>query len=89
VKSVVSKVQLGEADAGIVYRSDLSPAVARYVRVLDIPESANVIASYPIAVLKGGPSSEAAKAFVDLVLSADGQRVLEQRGLLPVAANNP
>ena len=89
VKSVVSKVQLGEADAGIVYRSDLSPAVARYVRVLEIPESANVIASYPIAVLKGGTASEAAKAFVDLVLSADGQRVLEQRGLLPVAANNP
>ena len=63
--------------------------MARHVRVLEIPESANVIPSYPIALHKGGASSEAAKAFVDLVLSADGQRVLEQRGLLPVAANNP
>ena len=89
VKSVVSKVQLGEADAGIVYRSDLSPAVAGYVRVFEVPEGANVIASYPIAQLKASPASDAAKAFIDLVLSADGQRVLEQRGLMPVAANHP
>ena len=89
VKSVVSKVQLGEADAGIVYRSDLSPAVARYLRVFEVPEAANVIASYPIALLKTSPASDAAKAFIDLVLSAEGQRVLEQRGLMPVAASTP
>jgi molybdate transport system substrate-binding protein len=89
VKSVVSKVQLGEADAGLVYRSDITPAVARYVRVFEIPESANVVASYPIATLKDGPTPDAAKAFVDLVLSADGQRVLQQHGLMPVAANTP
>jgi molybdate transport system substrate-binding protein len=89
VKSVVTKVQLGEADAGIVYRSDISPAVARYVRVFEIPEAANVIATYPIAMLKASPDSDAAKAFIDLVLSADGQRVLEQRGLMPIAANSP
>ena len=86
VKSVVSKVQLGEADAGFVYRSDVTPAVARYVRVLEIPEGANVIATYPMALLKDGPAPDAAKAFVDLVLSADGQRVLEQHGLMPIAA---
>lgn len=89
VKSVVSKVQLGEADAGIVYRSDLTPAVTRYVRVVEVPRAANVITAYPIAVLKDSRSPEAAKAFVDLVLSADGQRVLEQRGLMAVASNNP
>ena len=89
VKSVVTKVQLGEADAGVVYRSDLTPAVARYVRVFEIPEGANVVASYPIAMLKDGTSSDAAKAFIDLVLSADGQRVLEQHGLIPLAARNP
>jgi len=89
VKSVVSKVQLGEADAGIVYRSDLSPAVSRYVRVFEIPEGANVIASYPIAMLKDSRVPDAAKAFIDLVLSADGQRVLAQHALMPVASNNP
>ena len=89
VKSVVSKVQLGEADAGFVYRSDITPAVARYVKVFEIPEGANVVASYPIATLKDGPTPAAAKAFVDLVLSADGQRVLQQHGLMPVAANTP
>ena len=89
VKSVVSKVQLGEADAGIVYRSDLSPAVSRYVRVFEIPEGANVIASYPIAMLKDSRVPDAAKAFIDLVLSVDGQRVLAQHALMPVASNNP
>ena len=89
VKSVVSKVQLGEADAGIVYRSDISPAVARYVRVLEIPEGANVIASYPIAMLKDGRAPDAAKAFIDLVLSPDGQRVLAEHALMPVASTNP
>jgi molybdate transport system substrate-binding protein len=89
VKSVVSKVQLGEADAGIVYRSDVSPAVARYVRVFEIPEGANEIAAYPIALLKTSRAPETAKAFIDLVLSADGQRVLEQRGLMPNATSHP
>jgi molybdate transport system substrate-binding protein len=89
VKSVVSKVQLVEADAGFVYRSDITPAVARYLRIIEIPQSANVIASYPIALTKNGPAPDAAKAFVDLVLSAEGQRVLQQYGLMPVAANTP
>jgi molybdate transport system substrate-binding protein len=89
VKSVVSKVQLGEADAGLVYNSDVTPAVARYVRVFEIPESANVTATYPIARIKGGRAPEAAQAFLDLVLSADGQRVLEQHGLMPLAATGP
>jgi molybdate transport system substrate-binding protein len=89
VKSVVSKVQLGEADAGVVYRSDVTPEVGRAVRVFEIPERANLIATYPIAMLKDAPSPDAARAFVELVLSADGQKVLEQRGLMPVAAKTP
>ena len=86
VKSVVAKVQLGEADAGVVYRSDVSPAVSRYVRVFEIPEAYNVIATYPIAVLKAARNAEAARQFVDLVSSEAGQRVLQQHGLLPAAA---
>jgi len=89
VKSVVSKVQLGEADAGIVYHSDVTPAVARYIRVFEVPDSVNVIASYPMALVRGGTAPEAAKAFMELVLSAEGQRVLERHGLMPVAASNP
>ena len=86
VKSVVGKVQLGEADAGIVYRSDVSASVARFVTVLEIPEGANVLASYPIAVVRNAGQADAARAFVELVLSREGQEVLARRGLMPAAA---
>ena len=89
VKSVVGKVQLGEADAGVAYRSDVTGAVARYVRVFEIPEGANVVASYPIACLEGSKDPEAARAFVDLVLSPTGQAILERRGLIPAAPARP
>jgi len=89
VKSVVGKVQLGEADAGIVYRSDVTATVARFIRVFEIPESANVVASYPIALLQGARASDAARAFVDLVLAGEGQAILERRGLIPVTSVQP
>ena len=83
VKAVVAKVQLGEADAGIVYRSDVTPRVAPSLTVLEIPEDANVLASYPVAVLAGARDSVAARAFVTLLLSPRGQEVLSRHGLLP------
>jgi molybdate transport system substrate-binding protein len=83
VKSVVSKVQLGEADAGWVYRSDVTPSVSRYVRMFEIPDDYNVIARYPIAALKGAHDVDAAREFIDLVLSEEGQQVLQRHGLLP------
>jgi len=86
VRSVVGKVQLGEADAGLCYRSDVTPAVARFVRVLPIPDSANVLAAYPIAVLRGAPRGGWAQEFLALVLSPPGQRVLERHGLVPASA---
>ncbi|HEX3275785.1 MAG TPA: molybdate ABC transporter substrate-binding protein [Gemmatimonadales bacterium] len=86
VKSVVSKVQLGEADAGVVYRSDVTASVARYVTVLDIPDAANVIARYPIGVVKAATHAAAARQFIELVTSDEGQRVLQQHGLLPARA---
>jgi len=93
VKSVVSKVQLGEADAGIVYRSDVTPAVSRYVSELEIPEASNVIAEYPIAVVKSAPNAESARQFVTLVRSSEGQRVLQAHRFIPVtgpgAASHP
>ena len=89
VKSVVSKVQLGEADAGMAYRSDVTPAVARNVRELEIPEASNVIAAYPIAVVTSAPNAETARQFVALVRSAEGQRVLQAHRLIPVTATGP
>ncbi len=83
VKAVFGKVQLGEADAGIVYRSDLSGASSRHVREIAIPSHLNVTASFPIAILARGGSSGAAQAFLDLLRSAEGRAVLERHGLQP------
>ncbi len=83
VKAVVAKVQLGEADAGIVYRSDVTPAVRRAVRQIEIPDQYNVLATYPVAVLRAAAQPAAAQAFVALVLSDEGQALLARYGLLP------
>jgi len=80
VKSVVGKVQLGEADAGVVYRSDITPSVTRFVHRIEIPDSANVVASYPIAMARAARDTTLARAFLDLVLSSEGQAILERHG---------
>jgi molybdate transport system substrate-binding protein len=85
VKGVVGKVQLGEADAGIVYRSDVTPSLARFVRTFEIPQSANVLASYPIAVPAGSKAPELARAFIAMLLSPPGQDALRRRGLIAIA----
>jgi len=82
VTSVLGKVRLGEADAGIVYASDVTGGSRGVVRVLDIPEPANVVASYPIAVLAGGHSPALAREFVALVRSSEGRQALERAGFL-------
>jgi molybdate transport system substrate-binding protein len=82
----VTKVQLGEADVGIVYVSDVTPSVRRVVRTIEIPDQYNVIATYPIAVLQGTSQPEAARAFVDFVLSSQGQAMLARQGFLPAEA---
>jgi len=89
VKSVLNKVQLGEADAGVVYRSDVTPALSHFVRQFAIPDSANVLASYPIAVVKGGGPPDLARAFVAHVLSAEGQQALMRHGLIAVTPLAP
>lgn len=79
VRSVLNKVALGEADAGIVYVTDVKSAGAR-VSGVDIPEQHQVIAKYPIAVVKGAKNPILAKAYVDYLLSADGQKMLAEFG---------
>ncbi len=89
VKAAVAKVQLGEADAGMVYSSDVTPSVTRYVRSFAIPDEFNMVASYPIAVTKDAKNAEAARAFVALVLNPEGQSILEKHGLLRADAAPP
>jgi molybdate transport system substrate-binding protein len=83
VRSVVAKVQLGEADAGLAYRSDVTAAAARHVRVLGFPDPAKVLAAYPIAIVKGARHRELAETFVRRVLAEEGQRILGRHGFLP------
>lgn len=80
VRQVVAKVALGEADAGIVYTSDVTPDVADSVLQIAIPDAQNVIATYPVAVLNDTPAPALAQAFVDYLLSADGQAILQRWG---------
>jgi molybdate transport system substrate-binding protein len=82
VKAVVTKVSLGEADAGIVYVTDVT-AGGDKVEGVDIPDDHNVMATYPIATVKASKAQDKAQAFMDLVLSADGQQVLKEYGFLP------
>jgi molybdate transport system substrate-binding protein len=82
VKAVVTKVALGEADAGIVYATDVA-AGGDKIEGVDIPKDQNVTATYPIATVKASKHQQQAQAFVDLVRSPDGQRVLESFGFLP------
>jgi molybdate transport system substrate-binding protein len=82
VKAVVSKVALGEADAGIVYVTDVAGGGDK-VEAVDIPDDHNVSATYPIAVVRASKSQQKAQAFMDLVRSAEGRRVLERFGFLP------
>lgn len=84
VKAVLSKVALGEADAGIVYTTDITSDAAGKVGRLDIPDALNTIAAYPIAAIKGSPNADLAKKFVDYVLAPEGQAVLAQFGFIPV-----
>jgi molybdate transport system substrate-binding protein len=81
VKQVVAKVQLGEADASIVYTSDA--VAAPELKTLEIPAELNVIAKYPIAPLAGSANAELAQAFVNYVLSAGGQAILQKWGFAP------
>ena len=82
IRQAVTKVQLGEADAAIVYVSD-AVAVPELQRI-EIPPEMNVIAEYPIASLTGSADSDLANEFIDYVLSFDGGATLKKWGFTPV-----
>ncbi|MEU9598025.1 molybdate ABC transporter substrate-binding protein [Streptomyces sp. NPDC048109] len=79
VKAALTKVELKEADAAVVYKTDVKAAGDKVTGV-DFPESAEAVNDYPIALLKNAPNTDAAKAFIELVKSAEGQRVLTGAG---------
>lgn len=81
VRAVLNKVELGEADAGIVYTSDLYGV--EDVGQLEVPDSLNILAKYPIAPLNDSGNGEMAAAFVNFVLSDEGQSILADFGFGP------
>lgn len=81
VKLVLSKVEMGEADCGIVYTSDAVSADPDAVYTVDIPGEYNVVATYPIAVLKESAHPDAAQLFLDYILSDTGSEILLKYGL--------
>ena len=83
VRQVSAKVALGEADAGIVYTSDVTPDIAGQVQQIAIPDDQNVSATYPIAPLADAPHPELAQDFIDFILSAEGQSILSKWGFGP------
>jgi molybdate transport system substrate-binding protein len=82
VKGVLAKVASGDADAGVVYTTDLTPDVAGRVEPVAIPDSVNVVATYPIAVVDGASDPGLARTFVRYVLGP-GQGTLRRAGFLP------
>ncbi len=81
VRQVLAKVAMGEAEAGIVYRTDVRGA-DEAMRVVSIPPEVSVIAAYPIATLEGAPHPRLARAWIELVLGAEGRDVLSEAGFL-------
>jgi molybdate transport system substrate-binding protein len=85
VGGVVTKVTLGEADAGIVYVTDVKANGSKTTGV-PIPDNQNQVTDYPIAPIKGAPNAAAATAFISYVLGPAGQQILESFGFLPPPA---
>jgi molybdate transport system substrate-binding protein len=89
VKAVLTKVTLGEGDAGIVYTSDISGDAASKVSSLAIPDQLNTIAVYPIAPVSDSANQELANAFIQTVLSSSGQAILTKYGFIPIPVPTP
>lgn len=81
VRQVVARIVLDEADAALVYRTDVTPDVADSLRVIALPSDViSPVAHYPIAALSDAPNPEGAASFVDFVLSDTGQSILQAWG---------
>ena len=81
VKAIVAKIELGEGDAGIVYVTDAKASTK--VTPIDVPDTANVPATYAGVVVKASKNAAAAKTFLDWFAGPDGQAILSEFGFLP------
>ncbi|GGU97549.1 molybdate-binding protein [Streptomyces litmocidini] len=79
VRAVLSKVELGEADAGLVYKTDAESA-RDAVDAVEVPDAQNAVAQYPAATLKDSENTRAATAFVAWLSSPEGQKILQDAG---------
>jgi molybdate transport system substrate-binding protein len=82
VKAVATKISLGEGDAGVVYSTDVTPTVAPKLAEFPFPAGVVPDIEYPIAVLAGASDAKSARAFVDFILSPEGQSYLKARGFI-------
>ena len=85
VRAAVNRVVVGDADATFGYASDYTPDIRDKVKVIPIPPTLNIIATYPIATLEDAKEPSLAKKWVDLVMSSEGQEVLKKWGFEPAA----
>ena len=79
VRALLTKIEAGELDAGITYVTDVL-STSGTVEGVDIPAEVNIVAEYPIAALAGAPNPDAAAAWVEFVLSEEGQAILTSYG---------
>ena len=89
VRQVVARVALGETDAGIVYRTDVTPDILDDVLIIELPEGTSPRASYPIAPLLEAENSVNAALFIDFVLSQEGQNILQEWGFCSPVFSEP
>lgn len=84
VRQVLIKIILGEADAGIVYQSDITSDATQDVTALNIPDAFNTQAHYPIALVEGSDNATLAQQFIAFALSSEGQTILGKWGFIPI-----
>ncbi|HWQ67009.1 MAG TPA: molybdate ABC transporter substrate-binding protein [Methanospirillum sp.] len=83
VAGATTKVALGEADAGITYYSDVTKELGAKIKIIDIPENLNVVASYNAGILTESKQSELAKEFISLLTSEEGKTALKDYKFSP------
>jgi molybdate transport system substrate-binding protein len=82
VKSVLTKVELGEVDAGVVYKTDLTKESLKKVKLITIDDKYNVVATYPIALIKDSKNKQPAAVFLNYVLSENGLNIFRKYGFM-------
>lgn len=83
VTSLVAKIRLGEADAGIAYASDVSDGDRAFITMIALPDQYNVVASYPLGIVRDSPVQDRAAAFAEYITSPEGNAVLTRYGFTP------